>query len=102
MERKSHWDNIYLRKDETEVSWYQTHLEKSLQHSPNYNLNTLYTVFVTYQIVCVRITTDLSWPKQSVSFARLSLNEMLDAPSASAVPLHCVKPSITEPIPNRV
>ena len=31
MERKSHWDNIYLMKDETEVSWHQTHLEKSLQ-----------------------------------------------------------------------
>jgi len=31
MNRKSHWDSIYAGKKPDEVSWYQTHLEKSLQ-----------------------------------------------------------------------
>lgn len=29
--RKSHWEDIYRTKDAKEVSWYQPHLEKSLQ-----------------------------------------------------------------------
>ncbi len=30
MENKSHWENVYATKGVTEVSWYRTHLEKSL------------------------------------------------------------------------
>jgi SAM-dependent methyltransferase len=31
MERKSHWENIYTTKDSKQVSWYQPHLQLSLQ-----------------------------------------------------------------------
>jgi len=31
MSDKSHWEKIYASKQPTEVSWYQTHLEKSLE-----------------------------------------------------------------------
>jgi SAM-dependent methyltransferase len=31
MDAKSHWENVYQRKSESEVSWYRTHLERSLE-----------------------------------------------------------------------
>ena len=31
MNRKNHWENIYASKKPTELSWYQTRLEKSLE-----------------------------------------------------------------------
>ena len=31
MNRKDHWDSVYAGKKPDEVSWYQTHLEKSLE-----------------------------------------------------------------------
>ncbi|MHB8741667.1 MAG: class I SAM-dependent methyltransferase [Sulfuricaulis sp.] len=31
MNRKTHWDSVYVNKKPDEVSWYQTHLEKSLE-----------------------------------------------------------------------
>jgi ubiquinone/menaquinone biosynthesis C-methylase UbiE len=31
MDRKNHWDSVYASKQPGEVSWYQTHLEKSLE-----------------------------------------------------------------------
>lgn len=31
MDRHLHWENVYLTKEPTELSWYQPSLEKSLQ-----------------------------------------------------------------------
>jgi SAM-dependent methyltransferase len=31
MGTKSHWENVYQSKSDTEVSWYRTHLERSLE-----------------------------------------------------------------------
>jgi SAM-dependent methyltransferase len=31
MELKSHWEHVYQTKDSTQVSWYQPHLQRSLQ-----------------------------------------------------------------------
>src|SRR3989304_7946339 len=31
MDSKSHWENIYKKKAATQVSWYQQHLQMSLQ-----------------------------------------------------------------------
>lgn len=30
MDKQKHWENIYETKEPTDVSWFQTHLEKSL------------------------------------------------------------------------
>ena len=31
MNKKSHWENVYQTKDETQVSWFREHLDNSLQ-----------------------------------------------------------------------
>lgn len=31
MDKQNHWENIYGKKEPTDVSWFQPHLEKSLE-----------------------------------------------------------------------
>ena len=31
MEKQNHWEHIYANKKPTDVSWFQTHLQKSLE-----------------------------------------------------------------------
>jgi len=40
MDKQKHWESIYETKEPTEVSWFQTHLQKSLALIDSANLNT--------------------------------------------------------------
>lgn len=39
MDRQNHWENIYETKAPTAVSWFQTHLQKSLELIDSANLD---------------------------------------------------------------
>ncbi len=39
MNKQQHWENIYETKEPTDVSWFQTHLQKSLALIDSANLN---------------------------------------------------------------
>lgn len=39
MDKQKHWENIYETKEPTDVSWFQTHLQKSLELIDSANLD---------------------------------------------------------------